>query len=69
MDSKTEIIYIDETSTNLWELKSKIWQPRNTIIPMSYILPKTRGSNVTVIGAITNQKNKIYYHIGKTTNI
>ena len=36
---------------------------------MSYILPKTRGSNVTVIGAITNHKNKIYYHIGETTNI
>ena len=36
---------------------------------MSYIIPKTRGSKLTVIGAITNQKNKIYYHIGETTNI
>ena len=36
---------------------------------MSYILPKTRGSNVTVIGAITNLKSNIFYHIGETTNI
>ena len=69
LDSGREIIYIDETSTNLWEFKSKIWQPRNTILPMSYILPKTRGSNVTVIGAITNKKSNIFYHIGETTNI
>ena len=69
LDSGREIIYIDETSTNLWEFKSKIWQPRNTILPMSYILPKTRGSNVTIIGAITNKKTNIFYHIGETTNI
>ena len=69
MDSKTEILYIDETSTNLWELKSKIWQPRNLIIPMSYTLPKTRGSNVTVIVAISNKELRIYYKIGETTNI
>ena len=36
---------------------------------MSYILPKTRGSNVTIIGAITNKKTNIFYHIGETTNI
>ena len=36
---------------------------------MSYILQKTRGSNVTVIGAITNVKTNIFYHIGETTNI
>ena len=69
LDSGREIIYIDETSTNLWEFKRKIWQPRNTVLPMSYILPKTRGSNVTVIGAITNLKSNIFYHIGETTNI
>ena len=69
LDSGREIIYIYETSTNLWEFKKKIWQPRNTVLPMSYILPKTRGSNVTVIGAITNLKSNIFYHIGETTNI
>ena len=69
MDSKTEILYIDETSTNLWELKNKIWQPRNPIIPMSYTLQKTRGSNVAVIGAISNKESRIYYKIGETTNI
>ena len=69
LESGREIIYIDETSTNLWEFKRNIWQPRNTVLPMSYILPKTRGSNVTVIGAITNVKSNIFYHIGETTNI
>ena len=36
---------------------------------MSYILPKTRGSNITIIGTITNKKSNIFYHIGETTNI
>ena len=36
---------------------------------MSYILPKTRGSNVTIIGALANKKSNIFYHIGETTNI
>ena len=51
-----EIIYMDETSTNVWESKYKIWQPNNSILPMVYSLPNKRGSNVTIIGAITNKK-------------
>ena len=36
---------------------------------MSYVLPKQRGSNVTIIGAITNMRDKIFFHVGNTTNI
>ena len=51
---------MDEKSTNLWDAKYKIWQPINTILPMVYSLPNKRGSNVTIIRAITNKKmNKI----------
>jgi hypothetical protein len=35
---------------------------------MVYTLPKKRSSNVTVIGAITNQRNKIYFKVTNTTN-
>ena len=27
LQENREIIYMDETSTNLWEIKNKIWQP------------------------------------------
>lgn len=47
---------MDETSTNVWESKYKMWQPNNSILPMVYSLPNKRGSNVTIIGAITNKK-------------
>ena len=51
-----EIIYMDETSTNVWESKYKMWQPKNSILPMVYSLPNKRGSNATIIGAITNKR-------------
>ena len=65
---KREIISMDETSTNVWESKYKMWQPKNTILPMVYSLPKKRGSNVTIIGAISNRHNKIYYNITDNTS-
>jgi len=27
MKKKREIIFIDETSTNMWVIRNKIWQP------------------------------------------
>jgi len=63
-----EIVYMDETSANAWETKSKLWQPKNTKLPMVYTLPKKRDSNVTIIGAITNKRNKIYFTISNSTN-
>ena len=31
-----EIIYIDETSTNCWMARGKIWQPRNSVLPLNF---------------------------------
>ena len=59
---------MDETSTNVWESKYKMWQPNNSIIPMVYSLPNKRGSNVTIIGAITNKKQQIFYNITNNTS-
>ena len=36
---------------------------------MNYDLPKERGSNLTIIGAITSKKDKIYHEIYNSTNI
>ena len=60
---------MDETSTNVWETKYKMWQPKNIKLPMVYTLPQKRDSNVTIIGAITSKRNKIYFTITNTTNI
>ena len=49
---------MDETSTNIWESTYKIWQPTDSVLPMVHTFPKQRGSNLTIIGAITNKKNK-----------
>ena len=35
---------------------------------MVYSLPNKTGSNVTIIGAITNKQNKIYYNITNNTS-
>ena len=58
---------MDETSTNVWEAKYIMRQPKNTILPMVYSLPNKRGSNVTIIRAITNKQNKIYFNITNNT--
>ena len=59
---------MDETSKNVWESKYKMWQPKNSILLMVYSLPNKRGSNVTIIGAINNKKQQIYYNITNNTS-
>ena len=59
---------MDETSTNVWETRNKMWQPTNTKLPMAYTLPNQRGSNVTIIGAISNLRSRIFFKITSTTN-
>ena len=29
-----EIVYMDETSTNCWATRSKIWQPKSSVLPL-----------------------------------
>jgi len=33
MDGR-EIVYMDETSTDCWAARSKIWQPKNSVLPL-----------------------------------
>jgi hypothetical protein len=48
-----EIVYMDETSTDCWATRSKIWQPRNSVLPLVVQRTKTKENNVTIIGAIS----------------
>jgi len=64
-----EIIYIDETSTNCWMARGKIWQPRNSVLPLVlYELPKAKEENCTIIGAISNKRNYLIVNITYSTN-
>ena len=61
-----EIIYLDETSTNLWQMRKKLWMhPDN---PMKVPIPADKGKNITIIGAITTKSDQIYYRLCDTTN-
>ena len=64
-----EIIYIDETSTNCWMARGKIWQPRNSVLPLVFFeLPKAKEENCTIIGAISNKRDYLVANITYSTN-
>ena len=64
-----EIIYIDETSTNCWAARGKIWQPRNSTLPLVlFELPKAKEENCTIIGAISNKRNYLVVNVTYSTN-
>ena len=64
-----EIVYIDETSTNCWAVRNKIWQPRNSVLPLVYFeLPKNKEENCTIIGAISNMRSGLVSNITYSTN-
>lgn len=64
-----EIIYIDETSTNCWMARGKIWQPRNSVLPLVFLeLPKAKEENCTIIGAISNKRDYLVANITYSTN-
>ena len=60
------VVYADESSCNLWTRQTKTWAPPNQTvkIPLNY----TRGSSITVIGAIGESlKYPVFTH-AKSTN-
>ena len=64
-----EIIYIDETSTNCWMARGKIWQPRDSVLPLVFFeLPKAKEENCTIIGAISNKRDYLVANITYSTN-
>ena len=64
-----EIVYMDETSTDCWATRSKIWQPRNSVLPLVVQRTKTKENNVTIIGAISVQSNVVFHSVTYSTNI
>ena len=64
-----EIVYMDETSTDCWAKRSKIWQPKNSVLPLVVQRTKNKESNVTIIGAISVQSNHLSHSVTYSTNI
>ena len=67
MHAKRQIIYMDETSTHLWEKMKSFWMPKDDLIDVK--LNKERGKSITIIGGISNQWDRMKFVIGKKTNI
>ena len=62
--SYEEIIYIDETTFNLWQRVSKCWlQPG-----MKLSMLKFRGHSIILMGAISLERGLIHYEIFDESN-
>ena len=59
-----EIVYIDETSFNIWQSPSRVWLKQG----MRVELPNTRGPSITMIGAVSTQRGLFYTHTFAATN-
>jgi len=60
----TEIVYIDETTFNLWQRVSKCWLKPG----MKLSSLKFRGHSITLIGAISEKRGLIHYEIFDDSN-
>ena len=61
---KVEIVYVDETTFNLWQAPSRIWLKPG----MRVELPNQRGHSITMIGAISTQRGLFHTHTFASTN-
>jgi hypothetical protein len=59
-----EIIYLDETTFNLWQKTSKCWLRPG----MKLRMPCNRGPSITVIGTISIKKGLIHLEVFQGTN-
>ena len=59
-----EIVYIDETTLNLWQKMSKCWVTSG----MKLSLIKTRGPSITVIGAISKERGLVHFEVFVESN-
>ena len=66
MREDRQIIYMDETSTHLWEKMKSFWMPKNALIDVS--LNKDRGKSITIIGGISNKWPTLQYVLTDKTN-
>ena len=66
MRAGRQIIYMDETSTHLWEKMKSFWMPKEELIDVT--LNKERGKSITIIGGISNKWPDLKYIVTKKTN-
>lgn len=66
MRDEKMIIYIDETSTHLWEKVHKLWMPADDRLSVRF--KSVRGKSITIIGAISAEWNDLVYKIEPKTN-
>jgi transposase len=67
MREKKQIMYMDETSSHLWEKISSVWMPKDEFI--QFRLNKDRGKSMTIIGAICTQWPMMKYYVCAKTNV
>jgi len=60
-----EVLYFDETTTNLWDMRGRVWQRQNEKIICK--LPSSRGTSVTIFGALSD-KGDFFFKTDSTTN-
>ena len=66
MKADKEIWYLDETSTHLWQKKDRMWRPADGSLCLSLL--QKRGSSITIIGAISNKRPKLFFELYDSTN-
>ena len=59
-----EIVYLDETTFNMWQRSTKCWAHRGMVLN----LPKMRGPSITMIGAISEDRGLVHYDCFQGTN-
>ena len=59
-----DIVYIDETTFNLWQKMSRCW----TTPDMRISLVKNRGPSITMIGGISNLRGLVHYDLINESN-
>ena len=65
--NNVEIIYVDETSCNLWTMCNyKAWQPKDQRIFLP--LAASRGASVSIIGAISTKNDRFLWKLAETND-
>jgi len=59
------IIYVDETTFNLWQMPKKLWLSESH---KEFTMQSNRGTSISLIGAIDNRVGLIYYTIFEGSN-
>ena len=66
MRTGTEVIFMDETSVNLWNYKNKVWMSREEPIKVNIVEKKL--SHLTIIGGISNKMKELAYTLASSTS-